>query len=463
MIKDLFSDLFNQRVIDAIKSTVLERLWLLALSMKDKTRLSDCGSVLNKSASGEDYKWGLRFYVLLLECFKQWTIYTEDPDFVQKYNRIKETIPLVEDDYYYPQTITSKLLDHSKVDLLLGQPKREKPQVSPKQQDFQSVQPESKEIQELSKLQQQYFNCLFTKTPDIPLISEQHMILQSYFDSVKTKLSSSSLPAHQKEDISFYRKFANLHLTETIESPKGLAKLRQDICNILQESYGECPTEFQQFLNSNSRPSSQTKLESKKENVFMYHLDNEQNESREKNKVKKSSPPPQVVLSYSDAKPQNRSVSPNRNNYEFNLNDFGDDVPEENVDQIKYENELLQRQKNELANEVETLKGKEKSLSQSMMLKSGLFASHKIDASPEFLIEEINRKNREYEALQAKYQSLISQMNDRVKSDLDKSVSGIGRVDFLTDSSSTWNPRNFDLGKDSRYTGRQKNSGFQKY
>ena len=102
-------------------------------------------------------------------------------------------------------------------------------------------------------------------------------------------------------------------------------------------------------------------------------------------------------------------------------------------------------------------------MSQSMLFRSGMHASHKIDASPEILIEEINKKNREYEALQAKYQTLIQQMNDRVKRDLDRSVSGIGRLDVNAESVLSWNPRGFDLGKDSRYIGRQNNSGFMKY
>ena len=118
-MKDILLDNRNDRVIASIKNIILERLWLLALSMKDKETVGECGTVLNKSAAGEDYKWGLRFYVLLIECFREWASAMDDADIIQKYARIKEVAPILEEDVYYFQALEHAPLDHSRVDEIL--------------------------------------------------------------------------------------------------------------------------------------------------------------------------------------------------------------------------------------------------------------------------------------------------------------------------------------------------------
>jgi hypothetical protein len=475
MIKDLFSDLFNQRAIDAIKSTVFERLWILALSMKDKTRLAECGTILNKSAAGEDYKWGLRFYILLLECFRQWTVYTEDQDFSTKFARLKEAVPVVEDEIYYPQVIINQVLDHSKADALMSGFKQGKTVPAPAP-SYVQAQPTSHqgsihqsqrtggdsrqavsqppELQELEDQKRRYFEALFTKTPNVAQISEGHMILQSLYDAYRNKLAALQSTQNQKNDITFYRKFSNLHLTESIESPKGIAKLRADICALMTECYGSYPGDYDQYLSSNSRSNSQTKpLQPQTKlpsNVFMAAIDNDFPEAREPPMAKSGGVKISHQRTQESRRPQPaRSVSPN--NYEFDLKDDHSDQEDVEIEKIKRENKVLQKERESLRDVVGVLREKEKTLSQSMMMKSSASEVRRIDATPDLLIDEIERKNREYEQLQAKYQSLILQMNDRMKNDVDRSINGISRISHRDESGLGWNPRTFDSGRESRF------------
>ena len=444
MIKDLFTDLFSQKFVDLVKATVVERLWLLALSMKDKNRLSDCGSVLSKNAVGQDFVWGFRFFVLLVECFRNWAVYTDDNDLVQKYARMKEVVPVHDNDLYYPQALAERPLDHSKVDLLLGS----KPQPgAPDRRSQPQSQPADeppRELLELRRMKEEYLASLFTKTPDVALIGEKHVMLQSLFEAVRPKVAAARLGADGKADLRFLDKLLGVHHTESIETPKGLAKLRQDVCSALTEAYGEHPPEYAQFLGPNSRSNSPNKSLRKEENVFTSRIETELRSAPDLNRVSK---PP--VLAFHDP-PAHRSLSPHRS-FEFDLNEHGSANEEEDVEAVRRENERLKSQRVALSREVEQLKEKEKSLSQSVLMRSSYLNGPKVDVSPEILIDEIQRKNREYEALQAKYQGLMGQMNDRMRTQLDRSINGISRIDPVNASSLSLNPRTFDLGTQSRF------------
>lgn len=458
MIKDLFSDLFNQKVIDAIKAIFIERLWLLALSMKDKSHISECGSILSKTAADDEYKWGLRFYVLLIECFHQWTIYTDDQDFKQKWNRIKESVPIVEDEFYYPQSITQNFLNHSKVDALLGEQKltnvsskKLNPENISQNLDKKKAEPEN--FNELKNTQNRYFDVLFAKAPNVASICENHMVLQSLFDAKKSKLLNQSLNSGQKSDINFYQKFGNIHVGEDIEKPKGISRLRQNVCQLLVDCYGTCPPEYEQMLGQNSRPTSQTKKSepSKNANVFLNFSDIE---NGKKETLLKNKPQNDVKMKKDDYEWEPKSSHKKKENFDYQLDEIGKSDNEiDDYHEIDIENKELRRQKEKLYQEVEMLKDKEKSLNNSIMQRSDFRLSQKIDASPEILIEEINRKNHEYEALQGKYQSLINQMNGRMRNDLDRSISGISRIDRPGDSLLDWNPKSFDISgvKESKY------------
>lgn len=71
--------------------------------MKDNVQISDCGTVLNKSAVGDDFKWGLRFYILLLNCFKQWAAFTDDDDIKARRDELDQHISTYEDVYYFQE------------------------------------------------------------------------------------------------------------------------------------------------------------------------------------------------------------------------------------------------------------------------------------------------------------------------------------------------------------------------
>lgn len=69
--------------------------------MNDKKDISDCGNVLNKSVINDGYKWGLRFYILLMECFAQWSLFTDDPEIKSKKSQLNGHIKEMEDNIYY--------------------------------------------------------------------------------------------------------------------------------------------------------------------------------------------------------------------------------------------------------------------------------------------------------------------------------------------------------------------------
>ena len=85
MVKEITKNITNQEVFDFVKTILKEKLVQIALLMKNKSKLIDCGVIHNKSVkkTEHNYLWGLKFFILVLECFSMWSII--DPD-----NFIKE-------------------------------------------------------------------------------------------------------------------------------------------------------------------------------------------------------------------------------------------------------------------------------------------------------------------------------------------------------------------------------------
>lgn len=46
----------------------------MAISVNEIMNVENCGCIISKSLEGDEYKWGLRFYILLLDCFSNWNL-----------------------------------------------------------------------------------------------------------------------------------------------------------------------------------------------------------------------------------------------------------------------------------------------------------------------------------------------------------------------------------------------------
>ncbi len=499
-MKDVLLDNRNDRVIASIKNIILERLWLLALSMKDKETVGECGTVLNKSATGEDYKWGLRFYVLLIECFREWASAMDDADIIQKYARIKEVAPILEEDVYYFQALEHAPLDHSRVDEILKEFQTMSPGFrSPKSRQANDAPPQF--IEELDTFKKNFLDSLFTKTPNPNLIVEICIMYQSYFDSVKDKAMGYLSDPMIGKDIKFAQLATQIQWSEDIQTEKGLAKFKKAVTEALREAYGHVPKEYgiepQDYSKSynNQEPESRhhqinyedaivqpkQKFSKKSEpNIEndIYQSRNDRSstpnnkrrreqeveardyEGRSKNsnngynqKEGQHSQPRSQNSEIIKPPPRNERVvrdkSPYRNeDFEFQLN--RDHSPIADPEKLQQENQKLKEKKIGIIKEIERLKEKERQMKETSYLKTDSREISKIEATPEILIEEINRKSREYDMLKHKYSNLINEMNRKVKTNIEKSMFTGGEGGASFDSFVSYSRRNFENSLNSR-------------
>ena len=386
--------------------------------MKDKNNVERCGTILNKSAVGNEYLWGLRFYILLIECFRQWAAFTEDPDLIQKYNRLKETVPIFEDDVYYFQALESDGLDHHKVDELLGNYSEGAKSPSGHKGNVQTATYTNlngpPEFIELNNYKNKYLQTVFSKEPDISLICEEHFMYQSYYESLRNKIKSLAKEPGQKKDIEFAESICKLSMNDGIETPKGLSIFRGKVADALKISYGEIPNEYQKLIGTHVKNINPSPV---KTDVPEFTTTNFKDKITEQVYEKPSNPKDLRRLNTVSDNPRLGLVG--LQTFGKNQNLFKEE--EENPKVAVEINQSLKEKKIMLQKEVEKLRNKEKQLRESTLGKSDLRDLQKIEGTPEVLIDEINRKNRAFENLQSKYSSLLNQMNLKMQSNLEKS------------------------------------------
>ena len=499
-MKDILLDNRNDRVIASIKNIILERLWLLALSMKDKETVGECGTVLNKSAAGEDYKWGLRFYVLLIECFREWASAMDDADIIQKYARIKEVAPILEEDVYYFQALEHAPLDHSRVDEILREFQAMSPAFrSPKSRHANNAPPSF--VAELDTFKKNFLDSLFAKTPNPNAIVEIYIMYQSYFDSIKDKaFGYLSDPAIGK-DIKFAQLATQLQWSEDLHTEKGLGRFRKSVVDSIREAYGQIPREYggepqdlsrsyknqepnvrAQYINHEEAIVQPIQKFSKKSEPVVENDVYEARMDRSTTPNNKRRREPEVEVKEYEGRSRNgnnghgqkegqqsqprsqnseiikpasrnervvRDKSPYRNeDFEFQLN--RDHSPIADPEKLQQENQKLKEKKMNIIKEIERLKEKERQMKETSYLKTDSREISKIEATPEILIEEINRKSREYDMLKHKYSNLITEMNRKVKGNIEKTMFAGGENGASFDSFVSYSRRNFENSMNSR-------------
>ena len=128
---------------------------------------------------------------------------------------------------------------------------------------------------------------------------------------------------------------------------------------------------------------------------------------------------------------------------------------------LQLENQMLKEKKQSILKEIERLREKERQIKEVSYLKSELKEISKIEATPEILIEEINRKSREYDLLKHKYSNLINEMNRKVKNNIEKTLIGDRSSKTSFESFVNFPKQNFESSfnnKDSHVYSKQ--SGF---
>ena len=90
--------------------------------MNNKKNWRDCGNILSKNAKKFDtnYVWGVRFYVLLLECFFTWSL-MDQQRFGSNNEKFYESVPQVEENqqFYYHINIDQINDSNNQLDKLL--------------------------------------------------------------------------------------------------------------------------------------------------------------------------------------------------------------------------------------------------------------------------------------------------------------------------------------------------------
>jgi hypothetical protein len=462
--------------------------------MKDKNNVGECGTVLNKSANGEEYKWGLRFYVLLIECFREWAAATDDVDITQKYTRIKEIAPILEEDVYYFQALENAPLDHGPVDEIHKYFMSMSPDFrSPRNQQIPDNFPPI--IIELDTFKKNFIDSLFSQAPNAQSIVENQIMYQTYFDSIRDQVNKMNGNQAIKNDAKFAEVIYKIPAGDDIETDSGIQKMRKIVSEAMKEIYKEAPriqnsshndnpsySKSQKIVEANSIP----KFNKKEEPDIPYdQKDYEDRNYRVPNgnsKVDKVSKVNDIEINsknggfdnsiketYSNSKTppyENskanvkvgkvpRSISRNSDNrilnneedFEFPLTK--DQVPMMDPENLQLENQKLKEKKQNILKEIERLKEKERNLKESMLFKSDVKEISKIEATPDILIEEINKKSREYDMLKHKYSNLINEMNRKVKTNIEKSmiVNGSNKTSF--DGFVNYSKRNFESSFDN--------------
>lgn len=90
--------------------------------MKGNRSVRECGTVLKKTATGDEFTWGLRFYKLLTECFQAWAIMDEKGDIAKSLEELQLSgIPMLDEVIYYKVDASNLPAQHRALETLLNQ------------------------------------------------------------------------------------------------------------------------------------------------------------------------------------------------------------------------------------------------------------------------------------------------------------------------------------------------------
>lgn len=466
--------------------------------MKGNRSLRDCGTVLKKNAKGDEYTWGLRFFKLLTECFKAWSIMDEKGDIAKSYDELRAGgVPMIEQVVYYEFDASQLPTQHQVLDKLIAEDNNNGNTAAPGKIDDnrynsgsqilynsnnlgnptmmlnskplnnnilgelnkpdygKKVDKNYPLVDELEEIKQAYLDALFAEKGDPSRVMEAQICFQSYFDSQREELNKAlfgeiyGVMDDKKTDQLLRDIEFGTRLCELIdkESPKyskkgDIEKMQRKVYEILKVAYTDSFPMYKRIIDSTGMsagiindakpkqdlydaiPDKKKPVEEKRPLYADYEYDEPKiskfDKQPERQKSKDIDKRGKQVNNYNDVDYRYDGLDEDNDDmYNYGDDDLnieeGKEITIKADDQKLHEeeNRKLQQKREALKKEIEDLRRKERAL-KTVTEKTESFRG---DADPKLLIEEIHKKNQEYEALRSKYMNLMQQMNEKVHMD----------------------------------------------
>lgn len=473
-------------------------------SMKGNKGLRDCGTVLKKNAKGEEYTWGLRFFKLLTECFKAWSIMDEKGDIAKSYDELRAGgVPMIEQVIYYEFDAAQLPSQHQLLERLISE-EEVKSSTNPLQNNRESdnkynsgfqmmynsnnisnaLTPNHPKVQnsnniladlnmktdydkktlkthpvvaEFREMKQLYLDALFKEKIDPNRIVEGQICFQSYFDSQREELSrvlfgetygamDDKATDELLRDIEFGNSLHDLMEKENPKytNPNDVEKMQKKVYELFKLAYNKKNSEYEAIINridtnikkdTPDKPKydtyetkvnklDKTKVEEERDMYIYKEVEDNKISNFDSKPAKKQ----KTNIDERENKKKNHVIEDYKYDgyYEEDENMYNYDAKDLNIEEgneviipiedhriHEEENRKLHTKRETLKKEVEELRKKERMLKMASE-KSETFRG---DADPKLLIEEIHKKNREYESLRSRYMGLMQQMNEKVHMD----------------------------------------------
>jgi hypothetical protein len=385
LVKEITKKIYRAKTFDSLSANIQQRLFLMGWIVKDKESWKDCGTILNRTAKGENYIWGLRFYKLLLECFQNWAIIDESGNIAEAFEKLKNSVDICETMVYWdcePEEIEEK---HEVLQKLYeGNNKNGNEMKITKNNNQEDDIIE--DCEKFKELKENYINELFNRNVNAIQIEKKQNNYEDFFLQKGKKIANNILDRRDIKDYLIQSVFEDMEFSNDLftylnkknpdyNDENELLNTRKFVYELLINRYGDCNTKFKNIIEE-----SENKKPNNKKPVMDYSVD-------------------EIDLDRFKIK----SIPKVKSDIQSNL----DDELQKNI--------RLKNKKDQLEEEIARLEKKEKTLKTGKFeKKSVLLNQSKVTPDSKLLIEEINRKNKEYNVLKNKYNSLLYEMNSKL-------------------------------------------------
>lgn len=444
------------------------------LSVQGIKEIKQTGKILHKNAREEEYSWGVRFFVLLSESLMFWGISDESGEMGKAIADLqKRGVYFPEKQIYINGLGKDMEKQHKKLDNLLSSEKdKEKNKVNGVKEGYEDRKNKDNPVMELKKLKDNFLDSLFSDNVNPDELVENEIFFLSYYDSNKQVFNNivfegeDNFTDKEIDEIIKDQKFASdLNNYKEINNPnynnkEDIKKSQKDIFNLLKENYEREFLEYEKYVKNKSREFSyvdKKSVDNLSEGRFNDHVNgssdkvsfnpgklghnNNEKSIYDYGKSFEIEEGNEIVLN--TIAPKQRKPVKTKASQRTNNNKSIFLVEEENKDLLLEEEKLKE--------EIKELKKREIQLKLNNSRLKGSSRLNKL-SKPDYLIKEINRKDKEYNLLRAKYNNLMTEINSKVYSSyktLDTSKKNI--INLTTESTYKFNNKSLLL-RQSRYS-----------
>lgn len=487
LVKELSRRLMNAQIFASIKGKLIDRLTRLVVQTKGRQRVKECGGIFDANASGEAYEKGVQFYQLASECISFWAEISSDPEIEMRRREVKACPEPISPFVYFDRGIEDLQVGHAELARLTAGGAA----VGQSQQSQSLLQSGSREppislpdfifsdanFSELERNKRSLLAALNRPVMNREEVDDQLITIVSVFDGNKKALEDAIVTAQTDEEMN--NRLALFQIVNTILENAAQLSSAQDsqirslfrkvmaehigsnsLHNTLQapqnsyppaQNFGQSSGPSQQLNWSNTPPPQQnwqTPSPARPSNSPLAHsLAPEPPHPFSPSNPNFSVPlstPPQRQQAYvsQQSPPQPRRFDIEGHDEVIRVQQFSSPshlpVQDLSPEEVELLNRELKARKTALDQQMAELRKKERQLISENRAGGQDFFRH--DTDPKLLIEEISRKNIEYDSLKARYEALIGQMDSKVRTDLILSrsiaASGFGVGDGLSRLSS---------------------------